>query len=85
MPSVDVLIRMAQVLDVSLDYLAFDNREDTWGATQIADRDLLQKMEAVDKLPEADKAAIKAVMDCFILKSRFQQLAQVGKSSTVTL
>lgn len=85
MPSVEVLIRMAQVLDVSLDYLAFENREDTREAVQIADRDLLQKMAAVDKLPEADKAAIKAVMDCFILKSRFQQLAQVEGTSPAIL
>lgn len=75
-PSVEVLIRLTELLDVSLDYLAFENREDSRNANQIADRDLLNKMEAVDKLPEADKATIKAVLDSFILKSRFQQLVQ---------
>jgi transcriptional regulator with XRE-family HTH domain len=78
-PSVEVLIRLAELLDVSLDYLAFENREDTRNASQIADRDLLNKMEAVDKLPEADKATIKAVLDSFILKSRFQQLVHTDK------
>jgi transcriptional regulator with XRE-family HTH domain len=75
-PSVEVLIRVAELLDVSLDYLAFENREDTRSANQIADRDLLSKMEEVDKLPDIDKNAIKAVLDSFILKSRFQQLAR---------
>jgi transcriptional regulator with XRE-family HTH domain len=73
-PSVEVLIRMAELLDVSLDYLAFENRENA-PIAQIADRDLLLKMEEVDKLPEADKTTIKAVLDSFILKFRFQQLA----------
>ena len=45
----------------------------------LADRDLLNKMEAVDKLPEADKATIKAVLDSFILKSRFQQLVHTDE------
>lgn len=73
-PSVEVLIRLAELLNVSLDYLAFENREDTRSVSQIADRDLLNKMEAVDKLSEADKTTIKAVLDSFILKSRFQKL-----------
>ena len=53
-PSVEVLIRLAELLDVSLDYLAFDDREEARNTSQIADLDLLRKMEAVDKLPEAD-------------------------------
>ncbi|NJD06121.1 MAG: helix-turn-helix transcriptional regulator [Methylococcaceae bacterium] len=81
-PSVEVLIRLAELLDVSLDYLAFEDREDTRSASQIADRDLLRKMEEVDKLPEADKTTIKAVLDSFILKSRFQQLARTDEPAT---
>lgn len=81
-PSVEVLIRLAELLDVSLDYLAFDDREEARNTSQIADLDLLRKMEAVDKLPEADKVTIKAVLDSFILKSRFQQLAHVDEALT---
>ena len=80
-PSVEVLIRLAELLDVSLDYLAFENREDSRSASQIADCDLLSKMEEVDKLPEADKATIKAVLDSFILKSRFQRLVHTDDNS----
>lgn len=74
-PSTDVLIRIAQVFDCSLDYLAFEDRKDTAGGAQIADRELLEKIQQIDKLPEGDKAAVKAVLDSFILKNRFQQLA----------
>lgn len=76
-PSVEVLIRLAELLDVSLDYLAFDDRDDSRAATQIADRELLRKVEEVDKLSDSDKTTIKAVLDSFILKSRFQQLARI--------
>ncbi|MGI9301374.1 MAG: helix-turn-helix domain-containing protein [Gammaproteobacteria bacterium] len=73
-PSTELLIRMAALFNVSLDYLAFENREDLQ-QVQIADRDLLQKLEAIDQLTDADRTTVKAVLDTFILKNRFQQLA----------
>ncbi|NKC13285.1 MAG: helix-turn-helix domain-containing protein [Gammaproteobacteria bacterium] len=80
-PSTELLIRMADLFNVSLDYLAFDNREDLQ-QVQIADRDLLQKLEAIDRLADADRATVKAVLDAFILKNRFQQLASTHKEQT---
>ncbi len=73
-PSTELLIRMAELFNVSLDYLAFDDREDV-RQVHIADRELLQKLEEIDKLPENDRATVKAVLDTFIVKSRFQRLA----------
>lgn len=58
---------------MSLDYLAFDDREDFRGV-DIADLELLQKLQVIDKLPDEDKATVKAVLDTFILKSKFQEL-----------
>jgi transcriptional regulator with XRE-family HTH domain len=79
LPSTDLLIRIAALFNVSLDYLAFDNREDV-RRVQIGDRDLLQKLEELDKFSEQDKATIKAVLDTFILKNRFQKLASPPES-----
>ena len=81
LPSVEVLARLAELLNVSMDYLAIENRSDNPNVAQIADRDLLNKMREVDRLPEADKEAIKAVLDSFILKERFQQLARLNDST----
>lgn len=80
-PSTELLIRMADLFNASLDYLAFDDREDLQ-QVQIADRDLLQKLEAIDRLTDADRTTVKAVLDTFILKNRFQQLASTHKEQT---
>ena len=80
-PSTELLIRMADLFNVSLDYLAFDNGEDLQ-QVQIADRDLLQKLEAIDRLADADRTTVKAVLDTFILKNWFQQLASTHKEQT---
>ncbi len=80
-PSTDLLIRVADLFNVSLDYLAFEDRDDSQ-QVQIADRDLLQKMEAIDQLTDADRNTVKAVLDTFIIKNRFQQLAAVPKEQT---
>ncbi len=76
-PSIDVLVRAAEIFNVSLDYLAIEHHEQTT-PVQIADRELLRKLEAVDKLSDQDKSTIKAVLDSFILKSQFQQLANIN-------
>lgn len=73
-PSTEVLIRMAKAFNVSLDYLAFDDRDNT-APTDIADRELLQKLAEIDKLSEHDKKIVKGVLDTFIMKNRMQRLA----------
>ncbi len=59
---------------MSLDYIAFDDREDK-SRIQIADRELIQTVKEIDDLPEEDRATIKAVLNTFIIKNRFQRLA----------
>jgi transcriptional regulator with XRE-family HTH domain len=73
-PSTDVMIRMAEILGVSLDYLVFENRTDSKHGN-IADLELIEMLEKIDRLSEQDKKTVKAVLDTFILKSRFQELA----------
>jgi transcriptional regulator with XRE-family HTH domain len=73
-PSTDLLIRLAEAFDVSLDYLVSGGQGES-RRIDVADRELIRHMEAVDKLPERDKEAVKAVLESFILKNRFQELA----------
>ena len=73
-PSVEVLVRIAQVFDVSLDYLVFNEKEDKH-QLEIGDRELIEKMVTVDKFPDKDKKLIKGILDTFIIKNQFQRLA----------
>ncbi|MGD8846624.1 MAG: helix-turn-helix transcriptional regulator [Desulfobacteraceae bacterium] len=78
LPSTEVLIRLTQIFNVSADFLIFeDHDEKEQGA--IADHELVQKMSEIDKLPEQDKAIVKGVLDAFIIKNRFQQLAAIDE------
>lgn len=73
-PSTDVLIKMAQEFNCSLDFLAFDDREDST-QVKLSDREMLLKLQEIEALSEQDRLTIKAVLDTFLLKRRFQALA----------
>ncbi len=79
-PSTELLVRLAEALDVTLDYLVSGSRGES-ERIEVADRELLRHMEAIDKLPERDREAVKAVLESFILKHRFQELAGGATSS----
>jgi transcriptional regulator with XRE-family HTH domain len=73
-PSIELLVRLAELFNVSLDYIAFDNREEK-NIIPIADRELMQVVQQIDQLSAEDRATIKAVLNTFIVKNRFQRLA----------
>jgi DNA phosphorothioation-dependent restriction protein DptG len=73
-PLTDVLIKLADIFDVSLDYLAFE-AEGQSAKVNIKDRELLRSFEEIDKLSDKDKGTIKEILGTFILKNNFQSLA----------
>jgi transcriptional regulator with XRE-family HTH domain len=79
-PSIELLVRIAELFNVSLDYIAFDKREEK-NIVPIADRELMQAVQQIDQLSAEDKATIKAVLNTFIVKNRFQRLASETQDS----
>lgn len=76
-PSTDILIKIAEAFEVSLDYLAFE-AEGRPARIDIVDRELLERFELVDKLSDREKNLAKQILDLLILKHRFQELAGTG-------
>jgi transcriptional regulator with XRE-family HTH domain len=76
-PSTDVLIKLAEAFNVTLDYLAFDAGGRVATLLNIQDRELLRRFEAIDQLSENEKNLAKEMLDLLILKHKFQELAHV--------
>lgn len=66
MPTADKAKKMADILGVSLDFLMNDaDREDT-----AIDKDMLRRMQEVQKLPDSEKDKITSIIDAFIRDTR---------------
>ena len=73
MPTTAILIKLADALDVSLDFLLREAEDRAVG--KIRDTALLDQFTQIDSLPENDKQLVKGLLDAFIKKSKFEMLA----------
>jgi len=71
-PSLDALVRIAETLDVTLDYLVID----TAGRRPLhaADAGLGDRLAHLDQLTPDDRTALLAVLDALLTKSRLKTL-----------
>lgn len=73
MPSLETLKRLSTVLDISIDYLLFDEKGDTI-KSRIIDDELLKQFEKVSKLDTSNKEVIKTVIESIITKSEMERV-----------
>ena len=78
-PSTEILIKLAEVFNVSLDYLAFESKGQP-AKLNIQDRELLRRFETLDSLPDNEKNLVKDIVDLIILKHQFQKLAGASQA-----
>ena len=69
-PTLDPLIRLAEVLHVSLDELVFDEHE------RSPSDELALQFEAVSRMPEEERHIIGALLDGMILRYRAKQITE---------
>lgn len=74
-PSGDTLMRLADALGVTSDYL-LEGATDEAAKAKFEDRELLKQFQEVEQLPEEDKTVVKKLLDAFLTKKHLQALAR---------
>lgn len=66
-PSIEVAAKLAELLEVSLDYLV--------GATDVqVDKNIFKRILEISKFSDEDKNHVFAVLDAFIAKRKIQSI-----------
>lgn len=73
-PPTNMVVKIASVFEVSLDYLLRD--EANVAINKIKSRELLKHIEEIEKLPKEDQQILTSLLDAFIKKHKFEQLAR---------
>jgi transcriptional regulator with XRE-family HTH domain len=72
-PTADTLKRIAQSLEISADYLLFDNVPRK-GLIPLKDLELFEKFKEVEQMDPENRNMIKNIIDAVIVKSRVQKV-----------
>ncbi len=72
-PTTEIMVKLSIALDVSLDYLLKNGKNQVTG--KIRDTELIDQFSQVDALPDEDRHILKALLEAFIKKHRFEELA----------
>lgn len=75
MPALKTLIKVAKVLDTSLDALVSQDSNTTQDYN-IKDKSLFDKVRLIDELPDTEKNMILQVIDLALSKKKFKDLLQ---------
>ena len=73
-PTLDVVIRLAKALGVSIDELAFDNITSGVASGKIVDRELLEQFELISAMEAEVKSAVKKILEGVIVKHQVDKM-----------
>jgi len=71
-PTMELMVRLAKVFGVSVDYLIRDKENAT--ISQIKNPNLRHQLEEVNNLPDADQETVVSFLDAFIKRRKFEML-----------
>lgn len=71
-PTIEVVKKIAENLDVSVDYLIYGEGKEK-ARNQIEDSELLSIFTKVQKLDKEDTSVIKSLINAYLLKANLQQ------------
>jgi len=80
-PTADTLRKIAEGLEISADYLIFDNVPKD-GLSQIIDLDLFEKFKEVERMDMESKNMIKRLIEAVIIKNKVQEVIKPKKEDT---
>ncbi len=72
-PPITTLVKIAKALEVSLDYLVTGK---SISAEKMKNVQLIEKIEEIEKLPLEYQETLVSVLDSFIKRHKFEELAQ---------
>ena len=73
-PPTHMMVKIAAVFDVSLDYLL--RNEANVAINKITNKELLKRIEEIENLPDKDQQILTHLLDAYIKKHKFELLAQ---------
>lgn len=77
LPNADTLLKIADVFEVSTDYLLRDEDSLYLPSTKnFSDQRLLNQLALIDSLPQEDKNVVASLIDAFVKRQQMQQLIQ---------
>ena len=75
-PSSEIIQNICKIFNVSADYLLLDDNSENKPAVKIADKELFEQFENVQKMDEDDIKVIKSIIKTYMLKYKFKQISQ---------
>lgn len=72
MPNAETLIKIAEVFEVSVDYLLFTSPKHS--AVNLEDKELLKYFDELSKMEETDKNVVKSLIEAYVKKRKVEAI-----------